>query len=53
MRVQLIGVAALVRLMGDGRSDGPDLSWLIHGPEDDDWVEPSEASPPAILLAAE
>lgn len=52
MAIQLIGAALLARLMRDPREEAPDLSWLLHGPTDEEVVE---AAPPlpAWRMAAE
>jgi hypothetical protein len=52
--LQLIGAAALARLMYDPNTASPDLSWLLFGPTDEAVMEPAEGEPaPAFLLAAE
>lgn len=63
MRVQLIGAAALVRLMQDERSAASeqdersaasDLSWLLFGPTDEAVVDEAAPEPGyPFLLAAE
>ena len=50
--VQLVGAAALARLMAADARETPDLSWLLFGPSDPSVVA-GDAEAPPLLLAAE